>query len=509
MTIALPVPTMAVPAAWRAHLSALAAVAAAILLLFRRDVAELVDIWWTSTTYGHCLFIAPVVAWLVWTRRGELAQLCPMAWWPGLALVAAGGAGWLLGEAAGAAFARQLGLVMMLQGAVVTLLGPHVARGIAFPLGYALFMVPFGEWLEPPLQAITVAMVMPLLHLVGVPAAVDGVLIHAGRYYFEVAEACSGSKFVLSMAAYGVLVANVCFRSARRRAIFLVVALIIPVLANGVRAFATIWAAELTSLEAATGFDHIVYGWIFFAFVMIAVMAVGWRWFDRAPDDAAFDPATLPPPRRHRVALLPAAIGAVLLAALFPAWSAAIAGRSQPLPAALAAPVVPGWTRIDPRTSAPWRPSYPAADRQLFARYVDSRGNAVDLALALFAAQHEGKEVVAYGTGVLRAGDRWLRVADLPAIDGGAVMRITAVGAAGTPVERVVATWYRVGGIVTDSPTIVKLATLKARLIGGEPGAVALHLSAERLAGRDPAAAIARFRAALGPIDQATARALR
>ena len=110
--------------------------------------------------------------------------------------------------------------------------------------------------------------------------------------------------------------------------------------------------------------------------------------------------------------------------------------------------------------------------------------------------------MVTYGTGVLREADRWVRVADLPAIDGGSAMRITAPG----PVERVVATWYRVGGIVTNRPAIVKLATLKARLIGGEPAAVALHLSAEQQPGRNPVSAIAKFRAALGPIDAATAR---
>ncbi len=79
--------------------------------------------------------------------------------------------------------------------------------------------------------------VMPLLHLFGVPAVSNGVLIHAGRYYFEVAEACSGAKFVIAMLAFGVLVANVCFVSWRRRIGFMVAALVVPVIANGLRAF--------------------------------------------------------------------------------------------------------------------------------------------------------------------------------------------------------------------------------------------------------------------------------
>ncbi len=35
---------------------------------------------------GIVLFIAPVIAWLVWQRRADLAQVRPQGWWPGLAL---------------------------------------------------------------------------------------------------------------------------------------------------------------------------------------------------------------------------------------------------------------------------------------------------------------------------------------------------------------------------------------------------------------------------------------
>jgi len=490
--------------AWRRHGIALAIVAVLIVVTFRRDVADLAHIWWTSTTFGHCLFIGPVIAWLVWQRRAELAQLTPTGWWPGLALVAVGGFGWLMGDAASVGFARQLGLVMMLQGAVLTILGPNVGRGLLFPLAYAFFLVPFGEGLEPPLQTVTVAIVMPLLHLVGVPAVVDGVLIHAGRYYFEVAEACSGAKFVIAMVAFGVLVANLCFVSWKRRAVFLVVSVVVPVIANGFRAFGTIWAADLTSVEAATGIDHIVYGWVFFALVMAGVIALGWRWFDRAPDDPAFDPARLQAIPRHRTDLAIATALVLATVAAFPAWSAAIAGRAQPLPAHIDLPEIAGWHRVPVSTRAPWMPYYPGADHYLFGRYADATGAQVDMSIAVFGSQREGKELIAYGTGVLREEDRWVRVADLPKIAdpagaGGSVMRITAPG----PVERIVATWYRVGDTTTQDDTLVKIETMKARLLGGPQRAVAIHLSVE---GTDPRP-IARFLAALGPIAPVADRA--
>lgn len=495
MTIAVAARAFApAPMAWRRQGSILAGVAILMLVLFGHDALDLARIWWTSTTFGHCLFIGPVVGWLVWQRRRELAAITPVGWAPGLAIVALGGLGWLVGDAAGVALARHLGLVTMLQGAVVTILGPQVARGLLFPLLYAYFLVPFGESLEGPLQQMTVAMTIPLLHLVGVPAQVDGVLITIPNGYFEVAEACSGAKFVIAMFAYGVLVTNVCYASWLRRAAFLAMALIVPVIANGLRAFGTIYAAHLTSVEAATGFDHIVYGWVFFGLVMAAVLGIGWRWFDRDPDAAWIDVAKLPAAKRAIDPWLAAAL-VLTVAAAFPAWSGISAGRTDPLPPRIALPEVPGWHQVAASTRAPWSPYYPGADHFLIGRYADTQGHQVDLAIAVYASQREGHEMVAFGIGPLREDDRWVRVTGMPPIARGAAMRITAPG----PVERIVVSWYRIGDTLTASPVAVKLATLRARLLGGRQAAVAVHLSAEEPGG---AAAIAHFVAAIGPIER-------
>ncbi|MGQ4828503.1 archaeosortase/exosortase family protein, partial [Enterococcus faecalis] len=77
-------------------------------------------------------------------------------------------------------------------------------------------------------------MTMVLLALAHIPATLDGVFITTPAGYFEVAEACSGVKFLIAMIAYGALVANVCFLRWRRRAAFMGVAVVVPILANGV-----------------------------------------------------------------------------------------------------------------------------------------------------------------------------------------------------------------------------------------------------------------------------------
>ena len=203
-------------AAWHNALAALGIAAAAILVIFQADIIKMVDVWWTASTYGHCFLIAPIIGWLVWQRRARsLLGSIPIGWWPGADRSSRlAGLGWLMGEAGSVSFARQFGIVIMLQGAGDRGPGAHGRRARAdIPVCSTPFSsCPFGESLEAPLAAghrrrsSCRCSIWPAY-----PATSNGVLIHAGRYYFEVAEACSGTKFVIAMLAFGILVCNVCF----------------------------------------------------------------------------------------------------------------------------------------------------------------------------------------------------------------------------------------------------------------------------------------------------------
>jgi exosortase A len=484
---------------WTRSTMVLGALAIALLALFVRDVTGLATIWWTSSTFAHCLLIPPIIGWLVWQRAAGLARLAPVAWAPGLALVAIGATGWAMGEAAGVALARHLGLILMLQGAVIACLGPAVSRALAFPIGYALFLVPFGDALVPPLQTLTARMCMVLLDLAGVPAKLDGIFITIPNGWFAVAEACSGVKFLVAMAAYGALVANVCFVSWRRRALFMAAALALPVLANGVRAWGTIYVAHLTDARAAEGFDHVVYGWLFFGVVIALLMAGGWRWFDRPAGAPWFDPRVVEPVLPvQRYPIGGVAAGALAIAAAPMAWLALADARGTAEIGAVSLPVVPGWRQVPGEASPEWRARFDGADAVLTAHYADASGARVDIVVAHYARQREGREMVGYGQGAIDPAGPWRWADNSAPVANGTAFRIMAPG----PVEREVAAFYRIGGITTGSGLRVKLETLKMRLTGGSQRAAAILVSAVDHDKGDARAAINRFLAALGPVDR-------
>lgn len=491
-----------VPDHWRAPLIQLAATWLALIALFFGDWRDMAQQWWESSTYNHILLIPPILGWLAMQRAAETARLTPRAWWPGLVVMGGAVFVWVLGDFSGLSLARQLAAVVMLQGAALALLGPRVAAAQLFPLGYMLALVPFGDELIPFLQTITAKLTMVLLALTHVRASIDGVFITTRFGYFEVAEACSGVKFLIAMIAYGALVSNVCFASWWRRAGFMALSLVVPVLANGVRAWGTIYIASWRGIQFAASFDHIFYGWVFFALVMGLVMVVGWRFFDRKVDAPLVDGDALAASpllaRLERLALpLPAALGGIAALALAGlAWSAAASRIAAPMPDYIALPEVPGWHLDDHNPRFEWHPLHTGADHRLVARYTDSKGHVVDLSFALYAAQGDGKEAGGFGQGALPMGSRWAWEAPGTSFADAKSDVIQAPG----PVHRLAVTWLRTGDLLTGSNTRLKLANMADRLLLRPRATMTLILSAETGEAAPPEESIRSFLATTGPI---------
>lgn len=487
---------------WTVHVRLLLAVWAGILIFFWRDVWSMVTTWWDISTYNHCLLILPILYWLVQQRREELIKITPEIWAPGLLWIGIASFGWMLGEAAGVTFARHLGVIMMLQGAVVTLLGAKVAQGLIFPLAYSFFLVPFGEELVPFLQTLTAKMSMIMLGWTNIPAFIDGIFISTPTGYFEVAEACSGIKFLIAMVAYGALVGNVCFQSWNRRILFMLASIIVPIIANGIRAFGTIYIAHHTSVDFASGFDHIFYGWFFFAFVLVLVMLIGWPFFDRKIDDILIDGEKIEH-QEHRFKWMmssPKAMLAMVAVIGAPSlWLSVIAAQSSSVPEQIELPTIAGWERVDYEPMYEWQPRFAGASHTLLGRYKNSQtGELVDLSIAVYDKQEEGREIVGYGQGGFVPGTEWSWNRNLSAPDNSSAIQITAPG----PVIRDIVRFYRIGDVLTGSGSVVKLETLKAKLLGGNQQAVAVLVSSEKNGDPEAMVAINKFLDEMGPVDK-------
>lgn len=282
-----------IPVAWRGPLISLATAVAALLAVTAQSWGAMLHQWWNIDTYNHLLLVPFITAWLVALKEEELAALSPQPFWPGLIGVVAALALWWAGNARGINLVAQAGAVGALQAAVVTVIGLRASLLLALPIAFASFLVPFGDEIIPPLQFLTADIAIALIHWSGVPARIEGIHIHTPAGLFIVAEACSGVKFLIAMVTLAVLVASTRFTRWSHRAAFMAACIIVPVLANGVRAWATIYIAQFIGAEKATGFDHIVYGWIFFAIIVAALLGGAWRFFERNAEDYGWTADTI------------------------------------------------------------------------------------------------------------------------------------------------------------------------------------------------------------------------
>jgi len=279
--------------AWSYRLVQLGLVWLLLFVMTFEEWAEMAHQWWNIDTYSHILLLPAIIAWLVWIKRDELSALVPEGWWPALGWFVAGFLLWLGGRALEINLFAQAGAVMTFQAAAIALLGLRVSLILTLPIAYSCFLVPFGDEIIPQLQAITAHLATWLTEASGVAMVADGIYIDTPAGLFIVAEACSGVKFLIAMVTLGMLVAFTCFESWSRRAWLMLACVIVPIIANGIRAWATIFIAQYVGAEAAGSFDHIVYGWFFFGIVIALVIGVAWRWFERDPEDAGWSLAEI------------------------------------------------------------------------------------------------------------------------------------------------------------------------------------------------------------------------
>jgi len=455
---------------WRLALALLIFAWLALGTLFQETLGAMLRTWAVSASYNHGFLVLPISLWLAWRGWDHLRALAPAAAPIALLPLAAAALLWLAGALVDVLVVQQLGVVAMLVAAAWALLGTPVTRALAFPLGFLFLAVPMGRGLEPPMMALTADWTVKLVRASGVPVYQEGLFFYLPTGSWSVVEACSGVRYLIASVTLGLLYAWLTYRSAWRRGLFVLAAVIVPIIANVLRAYGIVMLGHLSNMELATGVDHLIYGWIFFGVVMVLLFWIGSFWQENPTAAVASSGrAGAAAGGGSPAALVLTAVLAVGIAWGTQALGDRLRGSGVVATAGLQAPAaLDGWRRLA-QPFTPWRPTEEAADRRLIASY------AADAPVTLFVrqvfAQAQGqKELVPYGDEWDGEDDAWRVVgqqvlgAGLP--EGGPVeerlLRTTAGG------ERLLAwAWYEVDGEPAVSPYRVKWLEMRQQLLGG------------------------------------------
>lgn len=300
-------------------------------------------------------------------------------------------------------------LILWIFGLILTCYGAR--RGVVFwpSVLHLVFMLPLPQFLywklNTNLQFLSSEIGVWLVALSGAPVFLDGNVIDLGVYKLQVAEACSGLRYLFPIMSFSYVFAVLYRGPLWHRLALLIAAAPLAVLMNALRIGMIGLLVDRYGIAQAEGFLHFFEGWIIFlgCVGLLFLLAVALRRFsgDRRPLSEAIDldfsglGAQL-----ARVLTIPPSGGliaaALLTAALSGAW--ALAPQAAPAPPerdpfALFPSEIGGWsgTRValDPAVERNL-----GADDYLAAWYRDpAETQPVDLFLSYYLSQTEGEAI--------------------------------------------------------------------------------------------------------------------
>ena len=461
---------------WLFPLAALVLEMTAILSILSFTAASFVRTWMNDRSYQYGFVIVPIALVLAWRRRHDLLKISPTPSYPALTAVGAAVLFWFLGNVADVLFVQQFALIAILAGTVWSILGTKSARVLLFSLAFLFFAVPAGKSLVPPLQDFTAWFTTLALRLSGIPVVLEDRILYLPTGNWEVAEACSGIRYLTTSIVVGVLFAGVTYRSWTRRLIFLLASIAVPLVANVIRAYGIVLLGYLTDNRLAAGVDHLIYGWVFFSIVTISLFLVAARWHEHSAA-ASTAPAPVAFTAGDSKFLIPALVSLLLV----------IAGNSLASLLWARPPVSHGpeelisppkeWVRTG-RAAGDWRPELTTIEHSVSETFV-APGDEISVYLGSYSYGRRKLELLeSYNAVAASSGWTVLSTEKRNVILSGSPFALTQNKLQRGSQMRLVWFWYSVGTHFTSDPYRVKLLEAWQRLLGTPQELTLVALSA-------------------------------
>lgn len=486
---AAPTPAIDWTPAWKRAWLPLVLLIVVIVLLQAQTAMLMVGTWRNSETFAHAFLVPPISLWLAWRQRHALAATTPRPGWWALLPMAGALLVWLAGDLVTVNSLTQFALVALIVLAVPLVLGWESTRTVMFPLGFLFFMVPVGDFLLPVLMEATADFTIFALTATGIPVYREGLQFVIPSGNWSVVEACSGVRYLIASLMVGTLFAYLNYRVMWRRWVFVGVAIVVPVVANWLRAYMIVMLGHLSNNTIAVGVDHLVYGWVFFGIVIMLMFWIGARWAE--PDAPLPSPGAMPAHADAPASNAPwsaAAAGALLVAGVHAGlWAierhdAGVAPLAIELPAQLA----DGRAAQAAALPLDWAPHFQAPRATAQRDYMTAQGQRVGVHLAYFRNQDYESKLVNSMHQIAPADDaKWNRRTLPPLLAGGTEWQLRVLQVPPTLSNSrlpriVVGQTYWVGGRFTSSPYEAKWFGAMSRLQGrGDDGALILLRSVD------------------------------
>jgi len=241
---------------------------ALVCLTARDGIADLFKRWRYEEEYEYGFLIAALVPLLLWRRWRAIVSEMGGPTWPGLAILTAAQLSTIVAALGESYFIEQIALVASMVGIGLVVFGTGPIRVLA-PIALLLLLaIPLPYTMEAmltiKLQLLSTNIGVLIIRLLGIPVYVEGNIIDLGAYKLQVAEACSGLRYLLPLACISFLVAYLYKADLWKKAVVVISAAPITILINSFRIAITAVLVNNFGTTMAEGFLHDFEGWVVF-----------------------------------------------------------------------------------------------------------------------------------------------------------------------------------------------------------------------------------------------------
>lgn len=264
-----------------------AAAAAAIFYAF--GISSLLSAW-QKPEYSHGYVISFLAAFIAFKRFNPLdVQEAGKNWLLALLVTTIGIMFGIFGIMASIADISTYGMFFAIAGMGIGLLGRKQATNLWPAWVYLAFMLPLPNFIYWPLsiklQFLSSKIGVAMIKLMGVPVFLEGNIIDLGVYQLQVAEACSGLRYLFPLMSFGFLFATL-YRGPTWHKILLFLSTIpITVFMNSARIAIIGFLVNRFGIAQAEGFLHFLEGWVIFGVCIVILfgLAVTLQKFTSSP----------------------------------------------------------------------------------------------------------------------------------------------------------------------------------------------------------------------------------
>lgn len=268
--------------AQRKHLVWLITILALLLVgyTFSAGLSRLVERWINDEEYGHGFLLLVVALYFLWLRIPLIRSEAWRPSWQGPVIVLLAYIVFLVGQLSAIYPLVYYAALLLLLGLGISMLGLRTARHLMVPLLVVSFAIPLPAdiqaGLTAKLQLLSSSLGVLFIRLRGIPVFLEGNVIDLGVYKLQVVEACSGLRYMFSLASLGFIAACL-FRAALWKRIVLVLSTLpITIVMNSLRIGIVGLLVNSHGIEMADGFNHEFEGFSIFGACLLILFAEIW-----------------------------------------------------------------------------------------------------------------------------------------------------------------------------------------------------------------------------------------